>query len=222
MDFYLKFKEPFIAILRGPPNIGKSFCIRNMVYSCSTLKYMDRIYVVCADPDHDGYRSYIPEGNIYSYLTRTRKRKDMNSLPEWECPLLSNLINHQKINPDSRCWLILDGCLDMISLRYHEEWKRTLSQCKAYGISVIISTHHVNRRLPPYVKYIATHVLIWKYPCYRKRQVLHRDFLHGSGLRKDALSLLHEHHFLFMDHVNNRYEGIYNMKSIPDFKLICS
>lgn len=195
MDFYLKFKEPFIAILRGPPNIGKSFCIRNMVYSCSTLKYMDRIYVVCADPDHDGYRSYIPEGNIYSYLTRTRKRKDMNSLPEWECPLLSNLINHQKINPDSRCWLILDGCLDMISLRYHEEWKRTLSQCKAYGISVIISTHHV--------KYIATHVLIWKYPCYRKRQVLHRDFL-------------------FMDHVNNRYEGIYNMKSIPDFKLICS
>jgi hypothetical protein len=195
MDFYLKFKEPFIAILRGPPNIGKSFCIRNMVYSCSTLKYMDRIYVVCADPDHDGYRSYIPEGNIYSYLTRTRKRKDMNSLPEWECPLLSNLINYQKINPDSRCWLILDGCLDMISLRYHEEWKRTLSQCKAYGISVIISTHHV--------KYIATHVLIWKYPCYRKRQVLHRDFL-------------------FMDHVNNRYEGIYNMKSIPDFKLICS
>lgn len=127
----------------------------------------------------------------------------MNSLPEWECPLLSNLINYQKINPDSRCWLILDGCLDMISLRYHEEWKRTLSQCKAYGISVIISTHHVNRRLPPYVKYIATHVLIWKYPCYRKRQVLHRDFL-------------------LMDHVNNRYEGIYNMKSIPDFKLIYS
>jgi hypothetical protein len=128
----LKEEKPFVLLIVGSPNSGKSHQIRYITYCLAKKKRINRCVVISASSDISGDFDWQDE----DYLFDTYSDK-----------LLENIIEIQKNNLKPGL-LILDDCIGEANFG-SKVFKRLISTYRHLKLSIIISVQYLNSVLPP-------------------------------------------------------------------------
>ena len=146
-------KPPFIAVLFGRKNAGKSQLIRFACYEYrNDFSY---IVVISASNDANGfYSAFLPEAHIHT---------------SYDPALIESIIEKQialQKTKKSQCLIILDDCLGMEGINMgtsqsRPELMRVFTQNRHMGISLIVSTQAV-KQVPRVLRNNADYACIFR------------------------------------------------------------
>lgn len=203
---------PSILIICGPPKLGKSWCIKYLIYSLFEKRKIDFCYVFTGTAFNNNY-SFLPKKCVTSKYSLEKLKM-----------IVSNQIKLNK-NGKKELLLIFD---DIMGLNFDSPvWRALVSEYRHYNITLIFSVQYIKGVTTPIFRECCRYVIAFKTTSKQSVEALYEAFMNEFDNWRKCAKFIRDntakkYHFLFIDRYadeNLKYKVLKCPENIPNYNI---